>query len=178
MGGTPYLDLECESDQKIQRASALVVGLTCVKTVLFLCTGNYYRSRFAEELFNHRAACARIDWQAKSRALAIERGINNVGAMSPLVLGGLTARGLSSKGAVRSPAQCIMFDLESADYIIALSELEHRPLMNERFPDWVSRVHYWQIGDVALMEPSKALASIDAQMAVLVATLRERQPAA
>ena len=25
------------------------------KTVLFLCTGNYYRSRFAEELFNHEA---------------------------------------------------------------------------------------------------------------------------
>jgi len=24
-----------------------------MKTVLFLCTGNFYRSRFAEEVFNH-----------------------------------------------------------------------------------------------------------------------------
>jgi hypothetical protein len=36
-------------------------------------------------LFNHRAAHA-INWQAQSRALAIERGIDNVGPLSPLVL--------------------------------------------------------------------------------------------
>jgi len=29
------------------------------RTVLFLCTGNYYRSRFADELFNHKAAAIR-----------------------------------------------------------------------------------------------------------------------
>jgi protein-tyrosine phosphatase len=28
------------------------------KQVLFLCTGNYYRSRYAEELFNHLSAGA------------------------------------------------------------------------------------------------------------------------
>ena len=38
-----------------------------VKTVLFLCTGNYYRSRFAEELFNHHAERAGDDWIAQSR---------------------------------------------------------------------------------------------------------------
>ena len=45
-----------------------------VKTVLFLCTGNYYRSRFAEELFNHQAERADLDWIAQSRGLALERG--------------------------------------------------------------------------------------------------------
>jgi protein-tyrosine phosphatase len=127
-----------------------------VKTVLFLCTGNYYRSRFAEELFNYRAAAARINWQAKSRALAIERGINNVRPLSPLVLWGLTTRGLSAKSANRAPEQCIILDLESADYVIALNELEHRPLMNKRFPNWESDIQYWKIGDVELMQPSKA----------------------
>jgi protein-tyrosine phosphatase len=45
-----------------------------MKSVLFLCTGNYYPSRFAEELFNDGAAHSGPDWQAQSRALAIERG--------------------------------------------------------------------------------------------------------
>ena len=39
-----------------------------MQTVLFLCTGNYYRSRFAEELFNHRAARDGLSWVAQSRA--------------------------------------------------------------------------------------------------------------
>ena len=84
-----------------------------LKTVLFLCTGNYYRSRFAEELFNYRAAHAQVNWQAQSRALAIERGINNIGPLSPLVLWGLSRCGLSAKGADRPPQKCVILDLES-----------------------------------------------------------------
>jgi protein-tyrosine-phosphatase len=52
------------------------------KTVLFLCTGNYYRSRFAEILFNSVAAPMGLPWRASSRGLAIERGVNNIGPMS------------------------------------------------------------------------------------------------
>ena len=40
------------------------------KVVLFLCTCNYYRSRFAEIVFNHKARKAGLDWQATSRGLA------------------------------------------------------------------------------------------------------------
>jgi protein-tyrosine-phosphatase len=44
-------------------------------SILFLCAGSYYRSRFAEELFNHRAPGLGLAWSATSRAraLAIER---------------------------------------------------------------------------------------------------------
>jgi protein-tyrosine phosphatase len=100
-----------------------------IKTVLFLCTGNYYRSRFAEELFNHRAAQTQIGWQAQSRALAVERGANNVGPLSPFVLQGLKARGLSAQGGGRMPLQCVAIDLENAHRIVALHEPEHRPLL-------------------------------------------------
>jgi hypothetical protein len=53
-----------------------------VRTVLFLCTGNYYRSRFAEVFFNHHGAKAGLTWRAVSRGLAIEFGVHNVGPLS------------------------------------------------------------------------------------------------
>ena len=40
------------------------------KTVLFLCTGNYYRSRFSEYLFNALAEKkGLLSWRATSRGL-------------------------------------------------------------------------------------------------------------
>ena len=74
-----------------------------MQTMLFLCTGNYYRSRFAEELFNHRAARDGLSWVAQSRALAIGRGINNIGALSPFTLKALEERGLAAQGGHRLP---------------------------------------------------------------------------
>ena len=46
------------------------------KTVLFLCTGNYYRSRYAEALFNSVAGKMSLPWRASSRGLALERGVH------------------------------------------------------------------------------------------------------
>jgi protein-tyrosine phosphatase len=53
-----------------------------VSTVLFLCTGNYYRSRYAEILFNSVAGRMSLPWKASSRGLALERGVNNVGPIA------------------------------------------------------------------------------------------------
>ena len=39
-----------------------------MKQVLFLCSGNYYRSRFAEHLFNWLAAKVNLSWRADSEA--------------------------------------------------------------------------------------------------------------
>ena len=86
------------------------------RTVLFLCTGNYYRSRFAEILFNSVAGKMGLAWQASSRGLALERGINNVGPMAVSAVQALEARGLRGTADVaRLPAQATVDDLERAD---------------------------------------------------------------
>ncbi len=139
-----------------------------MKTVLFLCTGNYYRSRFAEEVFNHKAAQTGLGWTATSRALAIERGYANIGAMSPLALQALTERDVRPRGAARVPVQCTAFDLERADLIIALKESEHKPLMLERFPKMERRLEYWHVDDLDVAEPAVALASIDRHVGALL----------
>ena len=61
------------------------------KTVLFLCTGNYYRSRFAEVLFNSVAVKMGLPWRASSRGLALERGVNHVGPMAVSAIWALEA---------------------------------------------------------------------------------------
>src|SRR3954462_15992860 len=62
------------------------------KSILFLCTGNYYRSRFAEILFNSVAGKMGLPWQASSRGLALERGVNNVGPMAVSAVTALEAQ--------------------------------------------------------------------------------------
>ena len=64
------------------------------KTILFLCTGNYFRSRFAEIYFNSVAEKMGLAWRARSRGLALERGAGNVGPMAAAALQALEAIGV------------------------------------------------------------------------------------
>jgi len=137
------------------------------KTVLFLCTGNYYRSRFAEVLFNSVAGKMGLTWRASSRGLALERGANNVGPMAVPALTALEALGVRAADAMsRSPAQVTVEDLVSADRVIALKQAEHLPLLQERFPSWAEKVEFWQVDDAA-----EALALIEQEVMKLVARL-------
>src|SRR5947209_4616021 len=75
------------------------------KNVLFLCTGNYYRSRFAEAFFNARAPKADVPWRAASRGLAIELGVNNPGPMSAAAVARLCQLKIPVESYLRPPAQ-------------------------------------------------------------------------
>jgi len=139
--------------------------------LLFLCTGNYYRSRFAEALFNRLAGDELHCWQAESRGLALGRGWANVGPISPHALRALFELGIAIDDSTRYPLQLQASDLASAAHIVALKETEHRPLLAERFPDWVGRVDYWHIDDVDQAPPSVALAELEQGVRRLIRTL-------
>ena len=118
------------------------------KMVLFLCTGNYYRSRFAEVLFNSVAGKMGLPWRASSRGLALERGVNNVGPMAASAIKALEAMGVRAGDAMtRMPAQVTTDDLERADRIVALKQDEHLPLLQEHFPAWAEKVEFWHVDD-------------------------------
>src|SRR5271157_3367482 len=110
------------------------------KNLLFLCTGNYYRSRFAEILFNSVATKMGLPWQATSRGLALERGVNNIGPMAASAVTALEALGVIADDAVaRFPMQVTINDFQEADRVVALKQAEHLPLLQERFPAWVEK---------------------------------------
>lgn len=118
------------------------------KTVLFLCTGNYYRSRFAEVLFNSVAGKMGLPWRASSRGLALERGVNNVGPMAASAVQALAAMGVQAGDAItRMPAQVTTDDLDGAARVVALKHAEHLPLLQERFPAWAEKVEFWHVDD-------------------------------
>jgi predicted translation initiation factor SUI1 len=118
------------------------------KNVLFLCTGNYYRSRFAEIYFNSIAKKMGLPWSASSKGLALERGVNNVGPMAVAAIQALESLGIRSADDVgRFPIQVTLADFEQAARIVALKEVEHLPLLQERFPAWAEKVEFWHIDD-------------------------------
>jgi protein-tyrosine phosphatase len=130
-----------------------------MKTVLFLCSGNYYRSRFAEALFNLRAERSRLPWRAVSRGFFLHAG--NVGPISQHARRGLEARGLILGADVRFPMVVSEQDLEQAHYLVAVKESEHRPQMDAKFPHWTSRVEFWKIDDLDCAEPEVALVHLE-----------------
>jgi protein-tyrosine phosphatase len=151
----------------------ITTGESMKRQILFLCTGNYYRSRFAEELFNHHAGLSDLDWVASSRGLALERGASNVGPMSVHTREALWHRGIRPLAAERLPEACTLDDLTRADVVIALDETEHRELLRARFLEWEDRVTYWTIHDVDVSDPADAIASIDRKIAQLIKRLRD-----
>jgi len=148
--------------------------VTEAPTVLFLCTGNYYRSRFAEIYFNWLAPRQNVSWRADSRGLALVN--DNVGPISQYTRRELERLGIPLPETLRHPVDAAERDFQSAHLIVALKEAEHRPLMQSRFPAWVERVEYWHVHDLDFAQASDALPQVRSHVEQLVRRLKNSFP--
>jgi protein-tyrosine phosphatase len=137
-----------------------------MKRVLFLCSGNYYRSRFAEILFNWHAELRGISWKADSRGLAIDSC--NPGPISRYTKSILTARGILSDTFHRLPQEATDEDFAAAHHVVAVKEREHRPLVESRFPNWRERVEYWHVHDLDCAMPDEAIPHLEREVMSLL----------
>jgi protein-tyrosine phosphatase len=167
--------VERERHRDILRESIDVSEVAVLmNNLLFLCTGNYYRSRFCEVYFNHLAACQGLAWRADSRGLAPDITVfRNPGPLSPHTHEALTALGVALEPALRHPRSAQPEDLAQAQRIIALSRLEHEPMVKQRFPTYASIVEYWEIGDLPLASPVEAVARMRDAVHECMDALRE-----
>ncbi|MGH7869924.1 MAG: low molecular weight phosphatase family protein [Candidatus Dormibacteraceae bacterium] len=148
-----------------------------VRTICFLCTGNYYRSRFAEGLFNHLASQLRLGWRARSCGLSVELTETlNVGPIAPHTLEAFEQRSIPIAEPIRYPKAATLEDFTSADLIIALKEAEHRALMRQHFPDWEDRITYWHVHDLDQAPAHIALVEIETLVRALIARLEGPDP--
>lgn len=141
-----------------------------IQTVLFLCTGNYYRSRFAEIVFNHIAAERKLAWRAISRGLDLKIG-RNIGEISIHTRDACRARGLALPRPLAFPQALAESDLQQAGIVIAVKEAEHRKYLQRLFPGWTDRVRYWHVHDLDAATPHEALAELGTLVQLLAEEL-------
>ena len=140
-------------------------------TVLFLCTGNYYRSRYAEIFFNHLAAKKQINWSADSCGLEASAG-RNIGPISTFALQRLTHQGIPLSEPIRFPIQLEEKDLQEAGLIIAVHRVEHEPMMKKYFPAWAEKIIYWDVADLDITDSENALSAIEQKIHEIVEKVR------
>jgi len=141
--------------------------------VLFLCSANYYRSRFAEHMFNYLAQENNLDWRAESRGIVAQSSFNP-GRIAQATRQGLAARNIHLDDP-RYPLQLTEEDLVNSDHIVALYEPEHRPMVSSYFAPWENKIEYWLVPDLDELDAASALALIEQKVQTLINSLEQAQ---
>ena len=145
-----------------------------MQSVLFLCTGNYYRSRYAEILFNAKAEEVGLQWRSVSRGLA--PGPRNPGPMFRETMKALQKQGISFDNHLRLPIKVTDADFESNDHVIAVKEAEHRPMIQQNFSQWLDQVEFWHVHDLDCSGSDEAIPHLDREVAALLLRLSVTKP--
>lgn len=140
-----------------------------LRRVLFLCTGNYFRSRLAERIFNALARERGLDYTASSRSLAPAPETRNPGPISTHALAHLRKLGLTVE-VDRGPLEVTAAELEAASLVIAMHEREHRPLLESRFPAFAARARYLHCPDIGEAEASEGARLVELAVRALLDT--------
>jgi protein-tyrosine phosphatase len=122
------------------------------KRVLFICSGNYYRSRLAEILFNHGAPRAGLKWDATSRGLLSTGELRGMSEHAIAYLKANKMKHLATEP--RNPLVLDVEDLTGSDLIVAMCLEEHKPMVEKKFLALAKALHkagtirYWNIYDI------------------------------
>jgi protein-tyrosine phosphatase len=141
-----------------------------MKQLLFICSGNYYRSRFAEALFNHLAIERGLPWRAFSRGLATWMAEGDLSLYTEVAL---RARGIDRALTGSTRIKLTEPDLQRAHLTIAVKEDEHRQMMREQFPAWENRITYWAIHDLDCALPEDSLPILEERVRALADSLEK-----
>lgn len=58
--------------------------------------------------------------------------------------------------------------LEEYELTIALSRIEHEPMLRRDWPGMVDRISFWEVGDIGVDEPAEAFRKIRAGVDELI----------
>ena len=128
--------------------------------VVFVCTGNYYRSRFAESYFNYLCDILKLNYEADSYGLAIHYAdelAEKHGELSPFSRERMEHIGIPDNYFERSRKSLTKDAIENSDVIIAMDEDEHTEMIMEQFPSYINQFNFFKVKDVFDWEPKQTL---------------------
>ncbi|MBV9107088.1 MAG: low molecular weight phosphatase family protein [Verrucomicrobia bacterium] len=135
------------------------------RRVLFICTGNFYRSRFAEAVFNYHAERRQIPWAAFSRGLSVHL---LEGHLSTYTTEALQTRQIALRHTGAGRIQLSEEDLLKSNHSIAMDRSEHFRMMMNQFPTWADQIDYWDVSDIPLRSAIDALSEIELKVIQLL----------
>ena len=122
-----------------------------MKKYLFICTKNFYRSRFAESYFNYLSNRYEVDAMSKSAGLKIhlaDEKASKEGEISLIAKNKLDSMGISSEFYSKKREKLTEKMLENSDYIIVMDEDEHFSMFLEHFPKYIKKVIFYRAKDI------------------------------
>lgn len=141
------------------------------QTFLFLCTGNFYRSRHAEAWFNYKACEHGLHWWAESRGFRPHLSSED---LSHWAADRLDRSGIARSLTPTKPAKFTTEYLANSTFVIAMREAEHASMRRRDFPKWTNRIRYWDISETDKIAPETELPKIGSEVDNLVRNLRSR----
>ena len=105
--------------------------------------------------------------------LALKPNPANVGPISPFTLEALRSWKVADPSVERFPRFVTPEDFESYHIVIAVSEREHRPMIEARFPLHADQVQYFDIEDVAVLSPERAMPALKDEVEAFIKSLLE-----
>ena len=136
------------------------------KKILFVCTGNYYRSRFAEVYFNHFAPKG---WVAVSAGFNVSNP-DNMGDISNHTVEELSRLNIDFYKN-KKPEKINVGMIEKADMVIAMNREEHEKIVKNTFPHYECKFNYWTIKDLYEDKPITALGYLKNKLDTLIKEL-------
>lgn len=137
--------------------------------VCFVCTGNYYRSRFAEAVFNFLSKECGEDHIAESRGLdisAADKVAKEYGELSPYTKNKMDDLEIPHNLTSKERKAILKEDLETFDVIVIMDRSEHFKMVKEfvgedkDMIEAAKKFKYWAIKDVFDWEPEETLGAV------------------
>lgn len=122
--------------------------------------------------FNHFAQLKNLPVAAFSRGLEADAA-RNPGPVSRFAIDYLQQLKVALPEQMPFPVQLEEPDFEQAFQVIALDELEHRPMILRDFPQHLESVSFWSFPDIHVVAPGVALPGIRRKVEFLITSLKK-----